>query len=161
MWLGKLTALDMALLGWLGRKTSTQTNSLITNFSLHYIQQPMAKWFEPSLPANVVRTLSWFVLHIYFHWKVRKKKVTNFFLKKKKKKKKKWSYEVFIFSIPGISVPRETLNSFSESERSTEVPLSSPPRGSGARAKYSSPDKESSTLDKKENNSSIGESSFC
>ena len=41
------------------------------------------------------------------------------------------------------------------------MPLSSPPRGSGARAKYSSPDKESSTLDKKENNSSIGESSFC
>ena len=26
MWLGKLTALDMTPLGWLGRKTSTQTN---------------------------------------------------------------------------------------------------------------------------------------
>ena len=26
MWLGKLTALDMIPLGWLGRKTSTQTN---------------------------------------------------------------------------------------------------------------------------------------
>ena len=26
MWLGKLTALDMTSLGWLGRKTSTQTN---------------------------------------------------------------------------------------------------------------------------------------
>ena len=25
MWLGKLTALDMIPLGWLGRKTSTQT----------------------------------------------------------------------------------------------------------------------------------------
>ena len=25
VWLGKLTALDMTLLGWLGRKTSTQT----------------------------------------------------------------------------------------------------------------------------------------
>ena len=28
MWLGKLTALDMTPLGWLGRKTSTQTNWL-------------------------------------------------------------------------------------------------------------------------------------
>ena len=28
VWLGKLTALDMTPLGWLGRKTSTQTNSL-------------------------------------------------------------------------------------------------------------------------------------
>ena len=26
VWLGKLTALDMTPLGWLGRKTSTQTN---------------------------------------------------------------------------------------------------------------------------------------
>ena len=26
MWLGKLTVLDMTPLGWLGRKTSTQTN---------------------------------------------------------------------------------------------------------------------------------------
>ena len=29
VWLGKLTALDMTPLGWLGRKTSTQTNSLV------------------------------------------------------------------------------------------------------------------------------------
>ena len=29
VWLGKLTALDMTPLGWLGRKTSTQTNILI------------------------------------------------------------------------------------------------------------------------------------
>ena len=28
MWLGKLTALDMTPLGWLGRKTSTQTNKI-------------------------------------------------------------------------------------------------------------------------------------
>ena len=28
MWLGKLTALDMTPLGWLGRKTSAQTNKL-------------------------------------------------------------------------------------------------------------------------------------
>ena len=30
VWLGKLTALDMTPLGWLGRKTSTQTNKLST-----------------------------------------------------------------------------------------------------------------------------------
>ena len=29
MWLGKLTTLDMTPLGWLGRKTSTQTNKLL------------------------------------------------------------------------------------------------------------------------------------
>ena len=29
VWLGKLTALDMTPLGWLGRKTSTQTNKLL------------------------------------------------------------------------------------------------------------------------------------
>ena len=29
VWLGKLTPLDMTPLGWLGRKTSTQTNKLI------------------------------------------------------------------------------------------------------------------------------------
>ena len=29
MWLGKLTALDMTPLGWLGRKTSTRTNILV------------------------------------------------------------------------------------------------------------------------------------
>ena len=28
VWLGKLTALDMTLMGWLGRKTSTQTNKI-------------------------------------------------------------------------------------------------------------------------------------
>ena len=35
VWLGKLTALDMTPLGWLGRKTSTQTNTL----SLPLIQE--------------------------------------------------------------------------------------------------------------------------
>ena len=42
MWLGKLTALDMTPLGWLGRKTSTQTNTsdsmgvmVCTRFPLH------------------------------------------------------------------------------------------------------------------------------
>ena len=30
VWLGKLTALDMTPLGWLGRKTSTQTKYLLT-----------------------------------------------------------------------------------------------------------------------------------
>ena len=30
VWLGKLTALDMTPLGWLGRKTSTQTNHFIS-----------------------------------------------------------------------------------------------------------------------------------
>ena len=29
VWLGKLTALDMTPLGWLGRKTSIQTNNKI------------------------------------------------------------------------------------------------------------------------------------
>ena len=45
MWLGKLTALDMTPLGWLGRKTSTQTNNPCPaepGYSLHlqtvYIQ---------------------------------------------------------------------------------------------------------------------------
>ena len=33
MWLGKLTALDMTPLGWLGRKTSTQTISSIIALS--------------------------------------------------------------------------------------------------------------------------------
>ena len=28
MWLGKLTTLNMTPLGWLGRKTSTQTNKI-------------------------------------------------------------------------------------------------------------------------------------
>ena len=32
VWLGKLTALDMTPLGWLGRKTSTQTQSNKTDF---------------------------------------------------------------------------------------------------------------------------------
>ena len=31
VWLGKLTALDMTPLGWLGRKTSTQTNNTYSN----------------------------------------------------------------------------------------------------------------------------------
>ena len=35
VWLGKLTALDMTPLGWLGRKTSTQTNVSIVNALLH------------------------------------------------------------------------------------------------------------------------------
>ena len=30
VWLGKLTELDMTLLGWLGRKTSTQTNTFLS-----------------------------------------------------------------------------------------------------------------------------------
>ena len=38
MWLGKLTTLDMTPLGWLGRKTSTQTNKTISpiNRSFEY-----------------------------------------------------------------------------------------------------------------------------
>lgn len=64
-------------------------------------------------------------------------------------------------SISGISVPRETQRTTaSGSEESTNVPLSSPPRGTGARPKYSSVNKESSTLDKTENNSSIDLSSL-
>lgn len=63
-------------------------------------------------------------------------------------------------SISGISVPRETQSSASHSEKSTKVPLSSPPRGAGARPKYSSENKESSTLNKTENNSSIDLSSL-
>ena len=31
VWLGKLTSLDMTPFGWLGRKTSTQTNFLLTS----------------------------------------------------------------------------------------------------------------------------------
>ena len=31
VWLGKLTALDMTPLGWLGRKTSTQTNTYLNS----------------------------------------------------------------------------------------------------------------------------------
>ena len=34
VWLGKLTALDMTPLGWLGRKTATQTNNIIRNLPL-------------------------------------------------------------------------------------------------------------------------------
>ena len=34
VWLGKLTALDMTPLGWLGRKTSTQTNKLYPKSSM-------------------------------------------------------------------------------------------------------------------------------
>ena len=57
------------------------------------------------------------------------------------------------FSISGISVPRETPRSPSEPERAStnKVPLSSPSDGSGARPKYSSTEKESSSLFKKEN----------
>lgn len=62
-------------------------------------------------------------------------------------------------SISGISVPRETQSPAPQSEES-EVPLSSPPRGSGARPKYSSVKTESSTLNKTENNSSIDLSSL-
>ena len=41
VWLGKLTALDMTTLGWLGRKTSTQTNKHIlthqgSNYSIFW-----------------------------------------------------------------------------------------------------------------------------
>ena len=44
VWLGKLTALDMTPLGWLGRKTSTQTNKVMTlcgsgHFDLSKISQ--------------------------------------------------------------------------------------------------------------------------
>ena len=41
MWLGKLAALDMTPLGWLGRKTSTQINTNInyTYITLKYIVQ--------------------------------------------------------------------------------------------------------------------------
>ena len=37
VWLGKLTALDMTPLGWLGRKTSTQTNKLTGLDNLSYV----------------------------------------------------------------------------------------------------------------------------
>ena len=35
MWLGKLTVLDMTPLGWLGCKTSTQTNCISLDFTLN------------------------------------------------------------------------------------------------------------------------------
>ena len=34
VWLGKLAALDMTPLGWLGRKTSTQTNKLESSMEI-------------------------------------------------------------------------------------------------------------------------------
>ena len=37
MWLGKLTVLDMTPLGWLGRKTSTQTNKIIFDMKNKYL----------------------------------------------------------------------------------------------------------------------------
>ena len=37
VWLGKLTALDMTPLGWLGRKTSTQTDKLTGLDNLSYV----------------------------------------------------------------------------------------------------------------------------
>ena len=39
VWLGKLTALDMTRLGWLGRKTSTQTNNtFVSNVCKYYMR---------------------------------------------------------------------------------------------------------------------------
>ena len=45
VWLGKLTALDMTPLGWLGRKTSTQTNFWIG--IVHF--QKFLTWLHPLL----------------------------------------------------------------------------------------------------------------
>ena len=70
-----------------------------------------------------------------------------------------FTYLDCLFSISGISVPRETQSPAPQSEES-KVPLSSPPRGAGARPKYTSVKTESSTLNKTENNSSIGKT-FC
>ena len=41
VWLGKLTALDMTPLGWLGRKTSTQTRPFQGVLSAHYENTPI------------------------------------------------------------------------------------------------------------------------
>ena len=42
VWLGKLTVLDMTPLGWLGRKTSTQTNQvLLTNTQIFFFKHTL------------------------------------------------------------------------------------------------------------------------
>ena len=51
LWLGKLTALDMTPLGWLGRKTSTQTNK-------HWNERTNANQFEPR-PLLFVAHVAW------------------------------------------------------------------------------------------------------
>ena len=54
MWLGKLTVLDMTPLGWLGRKTSTQTNN--KRVTVHWLRWPpcpyMVKTFKNLLLQN-------------------------------------------------------------------------------------------------------------
>ena len=54
------------------------------------------------------------------------------------------------FSISGISIPRETPAP-STTEGSSQVPFSSPATGVGARPKYSKVERESTTLEKKDN----------
>ena len=44
VWLGKLTALDMTPMGWLGRKTSTQTNRGIFKSKSHSLAYPKVKF---------------------------------------------------------------------------------------------------------------------
>ena len=46
VWLGKLTALDMTPLGWLGRKTSTQTNKISIVCSTTNICEPYTYLFK-------------------------------------------------------------------------------------------------------------------
>ena len=54
MWLGKLTALDMILLGWLGCKTSTQTNThFLFSEKIRSLQADLEKAAEKDKANNI------------------------------------------------------------------------------------------------------------
>ena len=60
VWLGKLTALDMTPLGWLGRKTSTQTNNNLRNFLVLILQKLIgSRYLDPVIPTTVLSRSFW------------------------------------------------------------------------------------------------------
>ena len=60
VWLGKLTALDMTPLGWLGRKTSAQTNKVTMTFSTKKLLIRQCLRLEPlNLDGMLALTCRW------------------------------------------------------------------------------------------------------